>query len=35
MTLQIASTILQVLGLKPGSLQSVQMEGRPVFPGVQ
>jgi hypothetical protein len=34
-TLQIAPTILQVLGLKPGSLQSAQMEGTPVLPGVQ
>src|SRR5580658_9432380 len=34
-TLQIAPTILQVLGLTPGSLQSVQMEGTPVLPGLQ
>jgi arylsulfatase A-like enzyme len=34
-TLDIAPTILQVLGLKPASLQSVQMEGTPVLPGVQ
>jgi len=32
-TLQIAPTILQVLGLTPGSLQSVQLEGTPVLPG--
>jgi arylsulfatase A-like enzyme len=32
-TLQIAPTILQALGLNPGSLQSVQIEGTPVLPG--
>jgi hypothetical protein len=34
-TLQIAPTILQVLGLNPASLQSVQLESTPVLPGVQ
>ena len=33
-TAQIAPTILQVLGLKPNSLQSVQLEGTTVLPGL-
>jgi len=32
-TLQVAPTILQVLGLSPQSLQSVQQEGTQVLPG--
>ena len=33
-TLQIAPTILHILGLNPGSLQSVQIEGTTVLPGM-
>ena len=33
-TAQIAPTIVQALGLDPGALQSVQMEGTQVLPGV-
>ncbi len=32
-TAQIAPTILQLLGLNPNSLESVQLEGTPVLPG--
>ncbi len=35
LTMQIAPTILQYLGLKPGSLQSVAKEGTPVLPALQ
>ena len=31
-TMQVAPTILQVLGLNPGALQSVQQEGTEVLP---
>jgi arylsulfatase A-like enzyme len=31
-TMQIAATILQALGLDPGSLDAVQKEGTPVLP---
>ena len=34
-TMQIAPTILKVLGLDPHSLQSVQKEGTQVLPGVR
>jgi hypothetical protein len=34
-TAQIAPTILQVLGLNPASLQSVQIEGTTVLPGLK
>jgi hypothetical protein len=34
-TAQIAPTILQVLGLNPSSLQSVQIEGTTVLPGLK
>jgi len=33
-TMQVAPTILQALGLNPGSLQSVQQEGTQVLPGL-
>ena len=33
-TLQIAPTILHILGLNPGSLQSVEIEGTTVLPGM-
>jgi hypothetical protein len=33
-TSQVAPTILEVLGLNPNSLQSVQIEGTPVLPGL-
>lgn len=33
-TPQVAPTILQLLGLDPGSLQAVQMEGTPVLPNL-
>jgi hypothetical protein len=33
-TMQVAPTILQILGLDPGSLDAVQMEGTPVLPGL-
>lgn len=33
-TAQIAPTILQALGLDPGSLQAVRLQGTPVLPGV-
>ena len=33
-TTQVAPTILKLLGLNPGALQSVQLEGTPVLPGV-
>jgi hypothetical protein len=31
-TMEIAPTILQILGLNPGALQAVQLEGTPVLP---
>ena len=34
-TMQVAPTILQALGLDPDALQSVQMEGTAVLPGIQ
>ena len=34
-TTQVAPTILQLLGLDPGSLQAVQQEGTPVLPGLE
>ena len=33
-TMQVAPTILQILGLDPNSLDAVQMEGTPVLPGL-
>jgi arylsulfatase A-like enzyme len=33
-TIQVAPTILQALGLDPGSLDAVQKEGTPVLPGL-
>ena len=33
-TIQVAPTILQALGLDPGSLIAVQKEGTPVLPGL-
>ena len=33
-TMQVAPTILAILGLDPGSLQAVQAEGTPVLPGL-
>jgi type I phosphodiesterase/nucleotide pyrophosphatase len=33
-TAQVAPTILKALGLDPGALQAVQLEGTPVLPGV-
>jgi len=33
-TMEVAPTILQMLGLNPNSLQSVQQEGTPVLPGL-
>jgi hypothetical protein len=33
-TMQVAPTILQILGLNPNSLQAVQMEGTTVLPGL-
>jgi hypothetical protein len=33
-TMQVAPTILQALGLNPNALQSVQMEGTAVLPGI-
>ena len=33
-TTQVAPTILQALGLDPGSLDAVQKEGTPVLPGL-
>ena len=33
-TTQVAPTILQSLGLDPGSLEAVQKEGTPVLPGL-
>jgi hypothetical protein len=33
-TTQVAPTILQALGLAPGSLDAVQKEGTPVLPGL-
>jgi arylsulfatase A-like enzyme len=34
-TIQIAPTILQMLGLNPGELQAVQIEGTKVLPGLR
>jgi hypothetical protein len=34
-TAQVAPTILQILGLDPGKLDAVRMEGTPVLPAVQ
>jgi hypothetical protein len=34
-TLQVAPTVLRALGLDPGQLQSVQIEGTPVLPATQ
>ncbi|HLY19078.1 MAG TPA: alkaline phosphatase family protein [Bryobacteraceae bacterium] len=34
-TAQVAPTILQILGLSPSSLQSVQVEGTQVLPGIK
>ena len=31
-TMQVAPTLLSILGLDPNSLQAVQMEGTPVLP---
>ena len=33
-TMQVAPTILQVLGLNPNSLDAVRMEGTTVLPGL-
>jgi hypothetical protein len=33
-TIQVAPTVLQALGLDPGSLDAVQQEGTPVLPGL-
>ncbi len=33
-TAQVAPTILEALGLEPGDLQAVQMEGTAVLPGL-
>jgi arylsulfatase A-like enzyme len=33
-TAQVAPTILSALGLNPGSLQAVQIEGTPVLPAL-
>ena len=33
-TMQVAPTILKILGLDPESLDAVQMEGTPVLPGL-
>ena len=33
-TAQVAPTILKALGLSPGALQAVQLEGTPVLPGL-
>jgi arylsulfatase A-like enzyme len=33
-TMQVAPTILSILGLDPNSLQAVQIEGTPVLPGL-
>ena len=33
-TMQVAPTILQILGLDPASLESVRNEGTPVLPGL-
>jgi len=33
-TMQVAPTILSILGLDPNSLDAVQMEGTPVLPGL-
>jgi hypothetical protein len=33
-TIQVAPTVLQALGLDPGSLQAVQIQGTPVLPGL-
>jgi arylsulfatase A-like enzyme len=33
-TMQVAPTILSILGLDPNSLQAVQKEGTPVLPGL-
>jgi hypothetical protein len=33
-TTQVAPTILQALGLDPGSLDAVQKEGTPILPGL-
>jgi hypothetical protein len=33
-TAQVAPTILQALGLDPGSLDAVRLEGTPVLPGL-
>ena len=33
-TTQVAPTILQALGLDPGSLDAVKKEGTPVLPGL-
>ena len=33
-TPQVAPTILQILGLDPGSLDAVKFEGTPVLPGL-
>jgi hypothetical protein len=33
-TAQVAPTIRKALGLDPGALQAVQLEGTPVLPGV-
>ena len=32
-TMQVAPTILSILGLDPNSLDAVQMEGTPILPG--
>jgi hypothetical protein len=34
-TSQVAPTVLAALGLKPGALKAVQLEGTPVLPGVR
>jgi phosphoglycerol transferase MdoB-like AlkP superfamily enzyme len=34
-TTQVAPTILQLLGLDPGSLQAVQQEGTQILPGLR
>jgi arylsulfatase A-like enzyme len=33
-TIQVAPTILQILGLDPAALDAVKMEGTPVLPGL-
>ncbi len=34
-TTQVAPTILKALGLEPGKLDAVRIEGTPVLPGVK